>query len=60
MVIIYFAVCLPNPIKEYNSSKDVKSKVIALVLINCGKCKMQLMNYGFNVIKVYGSTHVLC
>ncbi len=55
-----FGNLLLNPIKEYNSSKDVKSKIIACVLINCGKCKMQIMNYGINVIKMYGSIHVLC
>jgi hypothetical protein len=29
------------------------------VLINYGKYKMQLMNIGFNMLKVDGSTHVL-
>jgi hypothetical protein len=31
-----------------------------MYLINYGKCKMQLMSNGFNMLKVNGSTHVSC
>jgi hypothetical protein len=30
------------------------------VLINHGKCKMQFINNGFNMLKIDGSTHVPC
>ncbi len=33
-------------------------KIITCVLINYGKCKMQLLGNGFNMLNVDGSTHV--
>jgi hypothetical protein len=35
-------------------------KNVTSVLINYGKCKMQPLCNGFNVLKVDGSTHVAC
>ncbi len=35
-------------------------KVVTCVLINYGKCKMQLLSNGFDELKVDGSTHVPC
>jgi hypothetical protein len=35
-------------------------KIVTNVLINYGKCKMQPLSSGFNVLKVDGSTHVAC
>ncbi len=34
--------------------------MVTCVFINYGKCKMQLLSNGFNVLKVDGSTHVPC
>jgi hypothetical protein len=33
-------------------------KFVACVLINYGKCNIQLLNNGFNMLKVDSSTHV--
>jgi hypothetical protein len=38
----------------------VGSWIISCVLINHGKCKMQLMSNDFNMLKVDGSTYVPC
>ncbi len=43
-----------------HSNIYVGSKIITCVLINYGECKMQLLNNGFNMLKVDGSTHVPC
>jgi hypothetical protein len=43
-----------------HSNINVGSLIIICVLINYGKCKMQLMSNGFNMLKVNGSTHVPC
>jgi len=43
-----------------HSNINVQFKIVAFVLINYGKCKMQLLNNGFNMSKVDGSTHVPC
>ncbi len=42
------------------SNINVGLKTITCVLINYGKCKMQLFNNGFNMLKVNNSTHVPC
>jgi hypothetical protein len=42
-----------------HSNINVGFQIITCVLINYGKCKMQLLNNGFNILKVDGSTHVL-
>jgi len=34
--------------------------IVMRVLINYGKCKMQLMSNGFNMLKVDASIHVPC
>jgi hypothetical protein len=39
---------------------NVGFKIIACVLIKNGKCKMELLNNGFDELKVDGSTHVPC
>jgi hypothetical protein len=39
---------------------NVGIKIITCVLINCGKYKVQLLNNGFNMLKIDGSTHVSC
>jgi hypothetical protein len=33
--------------------------IVTFVLINYGKCKMQLLTNGFSMLKVDSSTHVL-
>jgi hypothetical protein len=43
-----------------HSNIYVGFKVITCVLINYGECKMQLLNNGFNMLKIDGSTHVPC
>ncbi len=35
-------------------------KIVTCALINYGKCKMQLLNNGFNMFNFNGSTHVSC
>jgi hypothetical protein len=35
-------------------------KIVACVLINYGKCNIQFLNNGFNMLKVDSSTHVPC
>jgi hypothetical protein len=39
---------------------NVGFKIVTCVLINYGKCKMQLLINGFNMLKVDNSTHVPC
>ncbi len=39
---------------------NVGLKKFTCVLLNNGKCKMQLLNNGFNMLKVDDSTHVPC
>ncbi len=39
-----------------HSNINVGLKKITCVLLNNGKCKMQLLNNGFNMLKVDGST----
>jgi len=34
--------------------------IVRCVLINYGKCKMQLIGNGFNMLKADSSTHVPC
>jgi hypothetical protein len=41
-----------------HSNINVRFQIIACVLINYGKCKMQLFNNSFNMLKIDGSTHV--
>jgi len=43
-----------------HSNINVGFKIVACVLINYGKCKMQLLNNGFNTLKVDTSIHVPC
>ncbi len=43
-----------------HSNINVGLKKITCVLLNNGKCKMQLLNNGFNMLKVDDSTHVPC
>ncbi len=43
-----------------HSNINVGSLIVTCVLINYGKCKMQFMSNGFNMLKVNGSTHVPC
>ncbi len=35
-------------------------KLLHVFLINYGKCKIQLLSNGFNMLKVDGSIHVPC
>jgi len=42
------------------SNINVGFKIITCILINYGKCKMQLLDNGFNMLKVNSSTHVPC
>jgi hypothetical protein len=39
---------------------NVGFKIITCLIINYGKCKMQLLNNGFDMLKVDGSTYVPC
>jgi hypothetical protein len=41
-----------------DSNINVRSEIVTCVLINYGK--VQPMNNGFNMLKVYGSIHVPC
>jgi len=43
-----------------HSNINMRSLIVTCVLINYGKCKMQFMSNGFNMLKVDGSTHVPC
>jgi hypothetical protein len=43
-----------------HSNINVWFKIVARILINYGKCKMQILSNGFNISKVDGSTHVPC
>ncbi len=45
---------------QIHSNINVGFKIVTCVLINYGKCKMQLINNGFNMLKVDNSTHVPC
>ncbi len=42
------------------SNINVEFRIITCVLITYGKCKMQLLSNGFNMLKVDSSTHVPC
>jgi hypothetical protein len=42
------------------SNINVGFEIITCILINYGKCKMQLPNNDFNMLKVDNSTHVPC
>ncbi len=44
----------------FHCNINVGFKIVTCVLINCDKCKMQLLSTGFNMSKVFGSIHVLC
>jgi len=41
-------------------NRNVGFKIVTCVLINYGKCKMQPLSNGFNMLKIDGSTHVPC
>jgi hypothetical protein len=43
-----------------HSHINVRFKIVRFILIYYGKCKMQLLNDGFNMLKVDGSTNVPC
>jgi hypothetical protein len=43
-----------------HSNINVGFKIVTCVLINYDKCKMQLLNDVFNMLKVDSSTHVPC
>jgi hypothetical protein len=43
-----------------HSNINVGLKIITCVLINYGKCKMQVLSNGFNVLKVDCWIHVPC
>jgi hypothetical protein len=43
-----------------HSNINMRSLIVTCVLINYGKCKMQFMSNGFNMLKVDGSIHVPC
>jgi hypothetical protein len=43
-----------------HSNINVKFKIVTCVLMNYGKCKMQLLSNDFNMLKVDSSTHVPC
>jgi len=42
------------------SNINVGFLIVTCVLIDDGKCKMQLLNNGFNMLKIHSSTHVSC
>jgi len=42
------------------SNINVGFKIVTCVLIKYGKCKMQFLSNGFNMLKVDNSTHVPC
>jgi hypothetical protein len=42
------------------SNINVGFLIVTFVLINYGKCKIQLLSNGCNMLKVNGSTHVPC
>ncbi len=39
---------------------NVGFKIVACVLINYSKCRMQLLTNGFSMLKVNGSPHIPC
>jgi hypothetical protein len=39
---------------------NVGFEIITCVLIDYAKCKMQLLNNGFNMLKVNGSIYIPC
>ncbi len=43
-----------------HSNVNVGFQIATCVLINYGECKMQLLNNGFNMLKIDNSTHVPC
>jgi len=43
-----------------HSNKNVRFKIVTCVLINYGKCKMQLISSSFNMLKIDASTHLSC
>ncbi len=46
--------------KLINSNINVGFLIIICVLINYDKCKMKLINNGFNMLKGEGWTHIPC
>jgi hypothetical protein len=42
------------------SNINVGFLIVTCVLIDCGKCKMQLLSNGLNIFKIDNSTHVPC
>ncbi len=47
-------------ISQIHYNINVGFKIVTCVLIDYGKCKMQLVNNGFNMLKVDSSIHVPC
>jgi hypothetical protein len=45
---------------QIHSNINVAFKIVTFVLITYGRCKMQLLSNGFNMLKVDGSTYVPC
>jgi hypothetical protein len=43
-----------------HSNINVGFKIVACVLINYSKCRIQLLTNGFNMLKVNGSIHIPC
>ncbi len=43
-----------------HSNINVGFQIFTCVLINYGKCKMQLLNNDFNMLKIDNSIHVPC
>ncbi len=43
-----------------HSNINLGFKIVTCVLINYSNCKMQLLNNGFNMLKIDSSTHVPC
>jgi hypothetical protein len=41
-----------------HSNINVGFEIVTCGLINYGKCKMQLLSNGFNMLEVDGSTHL--
>jgi hypothetical protein len=43
-----------------HSNINMGLKIVTCGLINCDKCKIQLLSNGFNMLKVNGSIHAPC
>jgi hypothetical protein len=43
-----------------HSNINVQFKIVICIWIDYGKCKMQLLNNGFNMLKVDSSIHIPC